>query len=524
MTGKSNHRAVWLVALALVIPMGLFGEQEGDPYEVGTALPPLQGGRVLVEITLDEAIALALERNLDVQSARLNPQIQRYSLQAAEAAFSTTLSSTYGYNSSTNQSTSQLDGGLLTSTQRQTFNASISKMMPFYGGRLSADFNNNRTETTNSFSTLNPSYRSALSFNYTQPLLAGLRTDNERTALETQAIQGDISNIQLTGQIATITHFVRVNYWNLRAAIEQIEIQRRNLAQAQELLIQNGIRVQLGTLADLQVIQAEAQVANAEQSLLNAEMQWRNQELVFKRLLMSGADDPLLTQTLNPIGLPVLEEQDVDIDAAIAIALEERADIRQTRRQRVITELDLAVTKNNTRPDLNLTAGYSLAGVGGDQFSRAGLGGDPVLIDSGGYLDGLNTIWDRNTPTWNVTLNFSYPIGNKGARANLRRGELQIEQTDLAIRSQELTIVTEVTNAGLSVNDNFLLLQAAQRSREAFQRAAEVELTRFNVGASTNYEVTLAQDALTSALLSELRAMINYAIAIAEFELVQYVG
>ena len=524
MTGKSNHCAVWLVGLALVIPMGLFGQQEADPYEVGTALPPLDAGGTLVEITLEDAIARALESNLDIQTARLSPQIQRYALRAAEAVFSPTLSSTYGYNNSTNQSTSQLDGGVRTKTERQIYNASLSKTMPWYGGRLSADFNNNRTETNNAFSTLNPSFRSTVSFNYTQPLLAGLTTDNQRTALETQAIEGQISDIQLTSQIATITHRVRVAYWGLRAAIEQIEIQRRNLAQTQELLEQNRIRVQLGMLADLQVIQAEAQVVNAEQSLLNAEIQWRNQELIFKRLLVSSAADPLLVQTLNPTGLPVLVEQVVEIDAAVAIALEERADLRQTRQQRQISELDLAVTRNNTRPDLNLTAAYSLQGVGGDRFDRRVLGGDAVLSEPGGYLDGLSSIWDRDTPSWSLTLNFSYPIGNRAAKANLQRAQLQMEQTDLAIRNQELAIVTEVTNAGLAVNDNFLLLQAAQRSREAFERAAEVEVTRFSVGASTNYEVAQAQDALTSARLSELRAMINYEIAIAEFDLVQYVG
>ncbi len=173
MTRKSNHYAAWLVGLALVIPMGLSGQQEGDTYEVGTALPPVDPGRTLVEITVEDAIERALEMNLNIQTARLSPQIQRYSLQAAEAAFSPTLSSTFGYNSSTNQSTSQLDGGLQTSTQRQTFNASLAKAMPWYGGRLSANFNNNRTETNNSFSTLNPSFRSTVSFNYTQPLLAG---------------------------------------------------------------------------------------------------------------------------------------------------------------------------------------------------------------------------------------------------------------------------------------------------------------------------------------------------------------
>jgi outer membrane protein TolC len=277
-------------------------------------------------------------------------------------------------------------------------------------------------------------------------------------------------------------------------------------------------------MSDLQMLQAEAQVASAEQSRLGAEIQWRNQELSFKRLLVGGPNDPLLVQTLIPTSAPTLLFQEPDIDAAVAIALEQRTDLRQSRNNREISSLNLAVTNNNTRPDLNLTAAYSVQGTGGDRYQRVGLGGDLELVEPGGYTTGLRSLLDRNTPTWSINLNFSYPIGNKGSRASLRRAELQLEQTDLSIRSQELGVVIEVTNAGLNVRDTFLLLEAAQRSRDVSERAAEVEATRFGVGASTNYEVTQARDSLTSARLSELRAIINYVNAVAEFELVQYIG
>ena len=322
----------WAACLALVIPMSLSAQQQlrqVERYEIGEALPPLDPGKTLVSMTLDEAIARALELNLDIQTYRLNPQMQEYSLRAAQAAFSPTFSGTYGYNDATNQSTSQLDGGIQTSTLRQTYNASLSQTTPWYGGRLSANFNNNRTETNNSFSTLNPSYRSSFSLNYTQPLLSGLKTDNQRTALKTQEIQGGISDLQLTSRVENISNQVRVAYLSLRALIEQIEIRRRSLAQAQLLLDNNRIRVQLGSMAEIQVVQAEAQVASAEQALLNAEVQWRNQELDFKSLLVSGWDDPLLQQTLNPTDLPAVEQQEVDIETAIEVALRERTDIRQ---------------------------------------------------------------------------------------------------------------------------------------------------------------------------------------------------
>jgi outer membrane protein TolC len=528
---KKLVRSVGILVLmgTLMTPVNLTGQDPVAPgaleaYEVGQALPPFEEGQSLVEMSLDAAIDRALRANLDIQTVMLSPQIQSYSLQAAQAAFNPTFSGNYGYNNSTNQSTSQLDGGARTTSQRHTFNSSLSQTVPWYGGRLSADFNNSRTSTNNSFTTLNPSYRSTVSFNYTQPLLSGFRTDNQRNAVRTQQIQGQITDIQVSAQIANITDRVRVFYWGLRAAIEQIEIQRRSLAQAQQLLADNQLRVQLGTMAEIQVVQAESQVASAEQALLNAEVLWRNQELAFKLLLIGGADDPLLGQTVNPVDVPVALQQAVDIQAAIEIALRERTDIRQQLQQRRISELDLEVTENSRLPEFNLTASYSLLGVGGTEFDRPTLGGDPVLVQQGGYFDGLSSIADFETPTWNVGVNFSYPLGTSSQKANLQRARLQLQQTELAIKAQELQIVTEVTGAGLAVNDTNLQFQAAQRSRELAEESATAETTRFNAGVSTNFEVAAAQDDLTSARLSELRALINHVNAIAEFELVQRFG
>ncbi|MBI4522104.1 MAG: TolC family protein, partial [Gemmatimonadetes bacterium] len=369
MNRRITGRGAWAVGIGLAMPFSLAGQQpvappagQTAPYVVGEARPPLEPGKTLVTMTLEEAIQRALATNLDVQSARLGPLLQDYSLRAAEAAFSPTFSMTYGYNNSTNQSTSQLDGGATIKNERQTFNTSLSKTMPWYGGRLAASFNNGRNETTNAFATRNPSYSSTVSFNYTQPLLAGLRTDDQRAALETQRIQSQITNLQLFTQIENITYQVRQAYWGLRSAIEQIEIQRRALAQAQQLREENRVRVQLGRMTELQLVQAEAQVASAEQSLLNAEIQWRNQEFAFKRLLLAGADDPLLDQTVNPTDRPTLTEQAVDIAAAVEVALRERADLQQQRQQREISEVNLDVSRTNTLPDLALSAAYSLQG------------------------------------------------------------------------------------------------------------------------------------------------------------------
>jgi outer membrane protein TolC len=317
---------------------------------------------------------------------------------------------------------------------------------------------------------------------------------------------------------------VREAYWGLRAAIEQIEIQRRSLAQAAELVAQNRVRLQVGRGTQYQVIQSEAQLASAEQALLNAEITWRSRELAFKQLLLAGPDDPLLGQTLNPVELPVAVEPTVDLEAAVQAAMDQRADLRQQREQRRISEVDLDVTRNDRLPTVNLTAAYALQGVGGNLFDRPELGGAPVLIEQGGYLDGLGSIADFDTPTWSLTLNASYPIGNTAGEANLERARLQLRQEEMALRAQELAVVTQVTSAGLAVDNTYLQYRAAQRSREAAEQNAAAEAVRFDVGAATNFELVTAQNALTLARLSELQALIDHLNAVAAFDRVQRVG
>lgn len=532
MKSISHTRAfvVALLAATLIAPLPAAAQdstavaQQLDPYEVGTAEPPAREGIEMVHMTLQAAIDRALESNLDIQTIQLAPRIQQYSLQAAEAAFSPTLSGNYRYNNATRQSTSQLDGGASITNQQHSLNTSLSQSVPWYGGRLSADFNNSRTTTNNTFATLNPSYSSSVSLSYAQPLLSGRTIDNQRAAVESQGIQARITDLQVDNLVGNITDQVRVRYWNLRAAIEQIEIQQRALEQARQLLADNELRVRLGSMAQIQVVQAESQVAAAEQALLNAEVQWRNAELGLKSLLISGPDDPLLGQTINPIELPALRTPSVDIEAAIQVALAQRMDLRQQRRQLDIAELELDVTRQARLPTLDLVAAYSLQGVGGDVFDRSGLGGEPVLVEDGGYWDGIGSIADLDAPTWSLALNFSYPIGMRAGKASTERARLQLEQSELAIRSQELAVINQVTAAGLAVDDTNLQLQAAQRSRELAEESALAVITRFNAGAATNFEVGQANDDLTAARLSELRALIDHINAIAEFERVQRVG
>lgn len=532
MTKQTANGMAWAIVAALVVPAMAMAQtaavpvrgvqvQEQDRYVVGRALPPEVPGSPRVELTLEQAIERALEKNLDIQSAKLNPQIQDYTLQAARANFRPTLNANYGYTNSSQQSTSQLDGGARVTSQVNSFGSSMSQRLPWQGGNVSVNFSNNRNATDSAFSTRNPSYSSNLNLQYTQPLLAGRTIDGQRNALRTGEIQKQIVDIQLQTQIENIKNQVRTRYWALRQSIEAIEIQRRALDLANRQLADQRIRVEIGTLAEIDLVLQEAQIATTEQGLLATEIAWRNAELAFKRLLVDSTTDEFFRSTINPVDQVSFAIQTVDIPGAVTRAIAERSDIVIAREQIRVSEMGLELSKNSILPSLGLTASYRLAGVGGNEFARSSLGGAPVLVKESGYLDALRSIAGLDTPTWSLSFNFSKPLGLSAARASHLQSALRLEQQKTTLRSTELNIETAVTTAGLDVQSTYKQLLAAQKTREASERTLQAELTRFGLGTITNFQVIQAQNALTSARNNELSATIRYINAVAEFDRVQ---
>jgi outer membrane protein len=497
--------------------------QQVDRYIVGQAKPPETPGAPIKELTLEQAIQIALEKNLNLQVAKLNPQIQDYNLQSARAAFATTLTATTTYSNATTVSTNILDGVTGTSTLAQVnqgYNAGVSQPLPWYGGTVSANFTNSRNSSNSVNLTRNPNYTSSLRFSYLQPLLVGFQTDNPRTAIKTAQVTREVTDLQLYSTIENLKASIRTSYWALRSTIEQIEIQKRSLALANRLWEDNKTKVQIGTMAEIDVLTSETQVASGEQALLNAQIQWQSAELAFKTLLAGGRDDELFKSTINPVDQPAMfDKPNVDIPGAIQNALAARADLKQAQKNLQITDLNLQVTKDQTKPQLNLTTSYQSAGTGGNQLGKNGV----VLVQSG-YFDAVTGISSFNQPTWTLGFNFNYPIGMMAAHANLAKSQLTQQQQQVQLKVTELTVATDVTTAGLAVQNTYLQLQAAKKTAEAAAKNAEAEQTKFSVGLSNNYNVATAQQNLTTSLLTELAATINHLNAIAQFDLVQRVA
>ncbi|MGH9236600.1 MAG: TolC family protein [Vicinamibacterales bacterium] len=488
-----------------------------------TAPPPPAG--TVVELALDDATARALERNLDIAVERLNPQTFDFSLAALDANYRPTLNSNFGVRSQSQFQRSQTAGaanslGLLT-TDTLTNNYGISQNMKWGGGSFAVGFNNSRQEQSDLFATRNPALNANLTAAYVQPLLRNFRIDGTRASLQITQINQQISETALRATISRTLVNVRNAYWDLVYAIASAEVAERSLALATRLVEDNQARVEVGTLAPLDVLQAQAEQANRRGTVAQTAAARRTAELALKQLIVNGTDDPLWNVTIEPIDRPTYASTPVDVADAVRRALGIRTDLETARRQLASNDISLKSLTDQQMPALDLTASYGMAGIGGPQFFRSGFGGAVTDVVPSGYTDALRLLAGRDAPSWNVALNFSYPIGASPAEANVARARLQQRQTIAQTRAMELRVATEVTNAALQVEATRERLQAATVALDLAEKRLEAEQSRFDVGLTTNFFVVQAQRDLRDAQNVELRTLLDYRRAQVDFERVQ---
>jgi outer membrane protein TolC len=484
-----------------------------------TVPPPPPG--TIFELTLDSATERALERNLDIAVERLNPQTYDFSLAALDANYRPTLTSNFSMRSQTAFSRSQTAGGDVLITDTLTNNYGMSQNLKWGGGSFAVGFNNNRQEQSDAFATRNPALNTSLSAAFVQPLLRNFRIDGTRAALKVTRLNQLMSETALRATITRTLANVRNGYWDLVYAIQSAEVAERSLTLATRLVQDNQARVEVGILAPLDVVQAQAEEAVRRQTVAQTIAARRTAELALKRLIVNGTDDPLWTATIEPIDRPTYSSAPIDVGAAVRRALSTRTDLETARRQLQSNDISLKGLTDAQLPALDLTATYGLAGVGGPQFVRQGLGGVVTDIIPSGFGDALGLIRDRRAPTWNLALSLSYPIGASPAEAGVARARLQQRQTIAQSRALELQIATEVTNAALQVEATRERLQAATVALDLAERRLDAEQSRFDVGLTTNFFVVSAQRDLRDAQNAELRAILDYRRAQVDFERVQ---
>jgi outer membrane protein TolC len=484
--------------------------------------------RSVLRIGSDEAVRMALENNLGIQTERLNPQLQALATSRAMSAYTPELFGGTTRNADSAPPTDFLQQGVsVATTTFFTANGGIRQQLP-WGGRYSVGLTGTRFTSDAPRTSFSPRLNSDLDLGYTQPLLRGFKIDAFRQNVLQSKNQQQITDIQLAQRITQTSRNVRHAYFNLVAAISGLQVAQQSLDVARQSYKNNQRRVEVGTMAQIDIIQAEAEVARQEETVIVRQGQIDTAEDGLRALIMNPSQPDFWTTKIEPAEQPVLTPAPIDVEAAVRNALANRTDLAQLKKQIESVDLDIKFNQNQKMPALDVSAAYGLTGVGGTQISYGDPlepGGLPPILATSqrGFGSVLRDVFGNEFRNWTVGFSVSYPLGTSVADAALAQSRLQRQQSLVSQQQLEMQITTAVREAARDVTTNLKRVEATKKARELAQRRFEADEKRLAVGLGDTFQMLQAQRDLANALQVELNAIIDYNRALIDFEAVQTV-
>ncbi|MEO8680833.1 MAG: TolC family protein [Vicinamibacterales bacterium] len=477
-------------------------------------------------MSIDDAVATAIEQNLDLQVQRINPQIQDAGIGIFRANYTPLFAAQVNLVDQTQPSSSLLSGSNTSiKSTRNTFDFNVNQQTPWHGGSYSVDWSNGRTTSNNIFTSFDPQLTSTLSASYTQPLLRNFKIDGTRQQILISQKNKEISDVQLQQSIAITVRNVKNAYYDLMYAIGNLAVQRQSLELAQQSLKDNRARVEIGTMAPIDIVQAEAEQATREESVILAEAAIDRAQDSLRTLVYNPSAPDFWTARIEPTEAVTFQPTSVDLDGAVKNALSQRTDISVARKQLENNDVNIRYFRNQSLPDLNASLNYNAQAVGGVQLQRgpsSGLTPGPVIGQvEKSFFSTLGTTLAGDFPGWNFQVNVGYPIGTSTNEAQLTRARLQNDQAVKQLGSLELQVSSQVREYARQVTTNAKRVDATRSSRVLAERRLEAEEKKYQAGMTSSFFVLQAQRDLNVARNNELLALTEYAKSVVNYSAVQ---
>jgi outer membrane protein TolC len=465
------------------------------------------------DITLQEALGLALKQNLGLQVENRTVELGRFSLEGSKGIFDPVLGADLSASSSKSPSSWQLQGADISVNKRRAFDLSLAQYLPT-GGKFDVSWTNSRSETNSTFYFLNPSYNTGATASFSQPLLAGFGTDLTRKPVLQARYAYNQSLTDLKLSIQTTLLSVEDAYWDLYFYTRDLEVKQKDLDLANEFLHITERKIEVGTEAPINIYNAQVGVAIREQAIIAARHQLDSSMDILRQLMHL---DPVEWQEpLTPADSPIMDVPLLEEAAALELAGANRPEFVKLAWQRERLDLDRLAARNALLPALDFSLSYGYGGLGGTYIVRDN-NGNIVDILPGGWSDAFDQVKDLDYPSWQAALVFSYPLGNHAARANARSAEVNLELLDLQVAQLKESVLTEVRQAIRSVDNARKGMEAARVSRVLAEKNMDAERKRYDNGLSTNYNLLLVEKDLSSARSGEIQAEAAFRKAVAAY-------
>ena len=457
-------------------------------------------------LTLAQVIEQTLKNNLDLQIEMSNPEIAKALWNKSKAIFIPTLSLGFTKTSNTTPSASIITGVDIEKPDSLSFGFNLSQNLLF-GGNLGISLQNSRNSTNSRDVNINPRYFSQLEFSLNQPLLKDFGITATKRSIYLAHNNREISLFTLKQQVIDLIYLTEEAYWNLVYSHQNLEVKEKSLQLAKDLLKQNEVQVRVGVSAPMDILTAQAEVAARESEALQARSQIQTYEENLRRILNLSR----IPGTIVPEDKPLFSPVKTDFNDFLQEALEKRPDIEQVRLDLKSKNIDVRYYRNQTLPDLQLTASYYTQGLSGTPLKD----GSPIPGIVGGNLsDSLRDTLKRLYENYSIGLQLSIPVINSSAKADLVQARLNLEQSLLTLKKTESTIYSEVKQIIMDMETNAKIVEANRISRELADQKLAAEQKKLAVGLSTNYQVLQYQRDFADAQIAELKSLIDYNLAL----------
>lgn len=491
-----------------------------------SATKDISEGATERSITLAEAVALALENNEGIRIERALLESAEAGVVGAQGAYDPLLQVDGGWRQSRLPVNSSFSGAplgrLAPTTETTSANASVSRLLPT-GGTAQLRGSAERGTTNGIFDLLSPSYGTGLGLELRQPLLRDRRLDPARFGIQAAAADRSRAAAELERQVTDTVAAVESSYWQLVAIRRALTVREEAIRLAQEQLSDTESRIQSGASPETEISQPRSELERRRGELFSSRELASRAENALKLLIFGDSDGAAWGARLVPAENAEPTVTPVDVNAAMAQALASRPELRSFEAAVERRRAETALAREAVRPALDAVVSYDRFGLSGSR-NRAttpvapGTGAPAVIPGrlEGGIDDSLSTLAGGDFDDARVGLVFSYPIGNRRARADAVIAGSTERQAELDLAQARKQVRTEVLDAAAALETAGQRVEAARAAREAAEVQLMAERERFGAGMSINFLVLTRQNDLSNARLEEISAQTDYRRAATE--------
>ena len=498
----------------------IYDDEAGDPTGPLPAEPGAQ------PLSINEAIAVGLQNNLDVQVNRYQPYIGELTAGAAWGAYDPTFNGNVGYDSSQFRNINVLNNtGNTDNFDQQNITsiisgqAGISALIPYWGASIDLQLDGASADTNQTFVPFSPLYNSGLTIGASIPLLRGLIWNEPWTQVKTTRLAYDADLDNFTTSVMNTVQQIIGNYWNLVATKEQVRVAQKSLESNQALLDQTQTQYEVGVVSKVEVVQAEAGLANSEFDLIVAKNNYRDaQDQLISDVLgnhLHASTDLLFDPTTSPQFTSV---QPVDLNEAVATAFEKRPELAAAQRRLDQGEVQLKFAKNQRLPQVDVGVRYRTGGTDGYENPAYNFFGSTDPFEdippdqrqnlTGNFGDTFDSYFNADRPRELVAqATVSIPLGNIAGRKNVSKARIELRRANSQIVQLKQQIIVAVRSAARGLLASAQGVQAAERRRVAAVEQLRAEQIRLEHGESTPYDVLLRQSDLVDAESQKITAL-----------------